>query len=265
MNKRMAGLGIVAALGVFGCSGATNEGADHGSEAAVGELSTPLATIALAGGQTVEFYDMEGVVAYTESAPLGTPSMLIERRLVNKSAQEVFEALAPGQPLPAALAEVLARIAAQPATVAAEPTAEQLKTQGEAQAPGRKPDSGVENLGRVEQAYTTLSQFKAGGGCETSFADPLLFNTCRSWSGNGYWAAWWSKNAFYQAASGAGGAFTMQATLANFAPLLVVVNANEWKAAGWQGNGAPGTQLNRLDVTGASGDTFRVSSVFYNN
>lgn len=257
-------MGVVCALGLVGCGESSD--APQGDEA-IGELSKPLSSFTLQTGQTIEFFDLGGYVAVTESANLGISSILVERGLVSAPADEIYKQLQPGKPLPSALVEALARVVERPKGEVGAPSEAQLAAQGAAPTPASQEfhSDGGENIGQSQEAYVTHTAFINGGGCDFSFAMPAQFTDCRRWTGNGYWANWWSKNAFYQAASGAGGAFTMRATLASFTPLLTIVNAGQWKGSGWQGNGAPGTQLNQIEITGASGDTFSVSAMFYNN
>ncbi len=248
-------VGVVSVMSMVGCGAAP---ADEQSEV-VGEAPAALATIELESGQKVEFLDLGTTVAVSESANIGTPSILEERALLGHSVEEIFSVLQPGQPMPAALADALARIASQEPAVA-EGSDQQVGAAAPYRVATEYGDEGGEKLGKAQQAYTH-AQFLAGGGC--TFSQPnQQFSHCIRWTGNGYWASYYAKYGYFTTAWGAGGSVTRKVTL-NGSTWSSQVPSGAWLNwyTTWTGSG---TVLHGIEVTNASNDTFSNGSVFWN-
>lgn len=234
-------------------------GAEDGSATQVAQSSDALAEVKLAGGRTVTFHDIGAAVVVREVTALGTPSLLEAYAEQQFSAEEIYDALLPETEAPEALQQAFERaakvraashegVSLEKAADAVEATV--LRTEGE----GR--------VGVVRQAVTS-SQFLNSGACE--FYPPRsVFRVCRTDRvGNGYWAYANSTTAWFVVGSAQGG-----------------VNAQlsfDNGSANWNNYVASTKQLTivstmsdrsrprqRIDITQASGDTFHVAGVWYN-
>jgi hypothetical protein len=238
----LAGILGIGALS-FACSSTSDGGGDGQAADGVRAFNEPLLSVPLEGGTVVSFYETQAGIMVDELGQNGTPSVLEARGLREHSALEIWNAIRPGQALPAQLADAIARAKiAAPDSLAAQEDGQEIVSEPVAQA----------------QQAVTSSQFVAGNGCLTTsntVRKVCWLDRTNNWNETG---TSWSVNV--NLASG-GGEFTLgmpdQLWFAN-------VPDNFWRQAVFINSQARAVRY-RVQVLDAVGDVWHEGVSWYNH
>jgi hypothetical protein len=174
------GIGCVV---LVGCGGA-QDGAAPPPPHTIVENPSPLVAVPVGNGQTIEFYDLNGLSVVTETGPAGAARLAMGDATPRRPA-DLFRSLRPDLPVPEALLSLQAKAALQPEPALPRPTRGVAPVAGG----GTYPDG----------AGTTTSGDPAGVSTKTSALLEGCNNGCcdRQWlttvgcGWTGYDSSWW--------------------------------------------------------------------------